>query len=231
MGAKIRMDQIISGIQKLWQNRRRADGLRVEYFPRIQCVAAQWRRPKFTVDIRRDTREFDKKNSIHVDVQRHFFWNKRQWTRMSGKRSTRIFVCNKIWKRTMVIHWSWFWKGVVFYERRQSTRSMGQIWREKMLLEFAESGCPINRATTPLSRSQLKSNGHGKLSIHFAADQETTETIFRIIVLQTSSVSTEQLRRCVKNMKPFTTDRGNRCGRAIKFLTRAKRDQDRSTFG
>ena len=51
-----------------------------------------------------------------------------------------------------------------------------------MLLEFAESGCPIFRATTPLSRGQLKSKGHGKLSIHFAAVQETIETIFRIIV-------------------------------------------------
>ena len=59
------------------------------------------------------------------------------------------------------------------------------IWdhiAEKMLLEFAESGCPIFRATTPLSRSKLKSKGHGKLSKHFAADHETIETIFRIIV-------------------------------------------------
>ena len=53
---------------------------------------------------------------------------------------------------------------------------------EKMLIEFAESGCPIFRATTPLSRGQLKSKGHGKLSVHFAAVQETIETIFRIIV-------------------------------------------------
>ena len=53
---------------------------------------------------------------------------------------------------------------------------------EKMLLEFAESGCPSFRATTPLSRGKLKSKGHGKLSIHFAADQETIVTIFRIIV-------------------------------------------------
>ena len=59
------------------------------------------------------------------------------------------------------------------------------IWdhiADKMLLEFAESGCPIFRATTPLSRCKLKSKGHGKLSIHFAADQETIETVFRIIV-------------------------------------------------
>ena len=59
------------------------------------------------------------------------------------------------------------------------------IWdhiAEKMLLEFAESGYPIFRATTPLSRCKIESKGHGKLSIHFAADQETIETIFRIIV-------------------------------------------------
>ena len=49
------------------------------------------------------------------------------------------------------------------------------------MLEFAESGCPIFRATTPLSRGQLRSKGHGKLSIHFAATQETIEAIFRII--------------------------------------------------
>ena len=49
-------------------------------------------------------------------------------------------------------------------------------------MEFAESGCPIFRATTPLSRGQLRSKGYGKLSIHYAADLETIETIFRIIV-------------------------------------------------
>ena len=37
---------------------------------------------------------------------------------------------------------------------------------ERMLLGFAESGCPTFRATSPLSRGRLKSKGHGKLSIH-----------------------------------------------------------------
>ena len=40
----------------------------------------------------------------------------------------------------------------------------------------------IFRATTPLSRRKLQSKGHGKLSIHVAADQETIEIVFRIIV-------------------------------------------------
>ena len=51
-----------------------------------------------------------------------------------------------------------------------------------MLLEFAESGHPIFRATTPLSRGQLKSKGRGKLSLHFTADQDTVDTIYRIIL-------------------------------------------------
>ena len=53
---------------------------------------------------------------------------------------------------------------------------------EQMLLEFAESGHPISRATTPLSRGKLKSKGRGKLSIRFAADQDTVDTIYRIIL-------------------------------------------------
>ena len=59
------------------------------------------------------------------------------------------------------------------------------IWdniAEKMLLEFAESGCPFFGATTPLSRGKLKSKRHGKLSIHVGAIQETIGTGFRIIV-------------------------------------------------
>ena len=80
------------------------------------------------------------------------------------------------------------------------------IWdhiAEKMLVEFAESGCPIFRATTPLSRGRLKSKGHGKLSIHFAADQATIETTFRI------SVSKEQSQTCVKNVNLIKIDQGN----------------------
>ena len=94
------------------------------------------------------------------------------------------------------------WKRIV-------PKEFGDHIADKMLLEFAESGHPIFRATTPLSRDNLKSKGHGKLSIHFTTDYPTIETIFRIIVLPISSVSTEQLQRCVKNANPFTIDQGN----------------------
>ena len=53
---------------------------------------------------------------------------------------------------------------------------------ERMMLEFAESGHQILRATSPLSRGRLKSTDHRKLSIHYCADLGTIETIFRIII-------------------------------------------------
>ena len=49
------------------------------------------------------------------------------------------------------------------------------------MLEFAESGHPVFRATSPLSRGRLKSKGHGKLSIHYCANQDTITTVFRTI--------------------------------------------------
>ena len=52
---------------------------------------------------------------------------------------------------------------------------------EKMMLTFAESGHPVFRATSPLSRGVLKSKGGGKLSIHYCADFETIKTVFRTI--------------------------------------------------
>ena len=61
-------------------------------------------------------------------------------------------------------------------------KESGTIWRKRCWLNSLRADVQFNRATTPLSRGQLKSKGHGKLSIHLAAVQETIETIFRIIV-------------------------------------------------
>ena len=69
-----------------------------------------------------------------------------------------------------------------WYSAENSPQGAWDHIADEMLLEFAESGHPIFRATTPLSRGTLKSKGHGKLSIHFTADYPTIETIFRIII-------------------------------------------------
>ena len=104
---------------------------------------------------------------------------------------------------------------------------------EKMMLEFGESRHPVFRATSPLSRGQLKSKGGGQLSIHYCADLETIETVFRTI----TSVNQLSLYGAVADMceeyETFHDRTGQpvRCWRAIEFFIRAKRDQDRSALG
>ena len=69
-----------------------------------------------------------------------------------------------------------------WYSSENSSQGAWDNIAEKMLLEFAESGHPVFCATTPFSRGALKSKGRGKLSFHFAADQDTIDTIYRIIL-------------------------------------------------
>ena len=52
---------------------------------------------------------------------------------------------------------------------------------EKMMVTLAESGHPVFRATSPLSRGQLKSKGGGHLWIHYCADQDTITTVVRTV--------------------------------------------------
>ena len=69
-----------------------------------------------------------------------------------------------------------------WYSSENSPQGAWDNFAEQMLLEFAESGHPIFRATTPLSRGILKSKGRGKMSIHFAADGDTIDSNYRIIL-------------------------------------------------
>ena len=87
-------------------------------------------------------------------------------------------------RRFGIVQWSFIGPGSEkkWYSSENSPQGAWDNIAEEMLLEFAESGHPIFRATTPLSRGQLKSKGRGKLSIHFTADQDTVDTIYRIIL-------------------------------------------------
>ena len=56
------------------------------------------------------------------------------------------------------------------------------------MIDFGESEHPVFRVTSPLSRGTLKSKSGGKLSVHFCADGETVETVFRIISVYQLSI-------------------------------------------
>ena len=87
-------------------------------------------------------------------------------------------------KRFGIGQWSFIGPGSEkkWYPSENSPQGAWDHVAEDMLLRFAESGHPIFRATTPLSRGQLKSKGKGKVSIHFSADPDTVDTIYRIIL-------------------------------------------------
>ena len=85
-------------------------------------------------------------------------------------------------KRFGIGQWSFIGPGSEkkWYPSENSPQGEWDHIAEDMLLLFAESGHPIFRSTTPLSRRQLKSKGKRKVSIHFTADQDTVDTIYRI---------------------------------------------------
>ena len=114
-------------------------------------------------------------------------------------------------KRFGIGQWSFIGPGSAkkWYSSENSRQGAWDNIAEQMLLLFAESGHPpIFRATTPLPRGQLKVKGKGKVSIHFTADQDTIDTIYRII-LSISSVSTEQWQLYARNLKTTKIERGN----------------------
>ena len=78
----------------------------------------------------------------------------------------------------MVISRSWF-RGILSVKIDHKVN--GTKWQKKMMVTLAESGHPVFRATSPLSRGVQKSKGGGKLSIPCCADQETIKTVFRTI--------------------------------------------------
>ena len=87
-------------------------------------------------------------------------------------------------KRFGIGQWSFIGPGSEkkWYASENSPQGAWDHVAEDMLLKFAESGHPIFRSTTPLSRGKLKSKGKGKVSIHFSADTDTVDTIYRIIL-------------------------------------------------
>ena len=152
MGAKIRMDQIFSKLQKLWQNRRRANGIRVEFLPRIRYVAAQWRSQTFIVEIRWDTREISQEESYSCRwFNDNFLWNKRQHKRMSVKCQTRISVRKENWKRTMVIYWTCFRKEIVNSVPPIQIKTYEKWLRRKQRLRWKLWERSVRRTTASLT--------------------------------------------------------------------------------
>ena len=135
--------------------------------------------PRVPVKNERRARRMYRTDYLHVDVQRHLMGIQRQWTGMRIKGQARFYLCEKIFTRKMVILRTWIRKEMVFYSRIQTTRRMGQSRRtdDDQIQWKRTPNLPIHESTI-----QRSGKGGGKLSIHFCADGETVETVFRTII-------------------------------------------------
>ena len=145
-GRKIRMVRIISCLQKLsqWVN-----GIRVEYLPRIQYVAAQSRRQTFTVEIRWDTREFYKKISFFMSKFNDISWG--SWDNKVECESNAQLVspfARRFWSRTMVIPRTWI---------RESVTQLVKTVHKENGTEMQSKWCwHLQQANTQFSESSVQ---------------------------------------------------------------------------
>ena len=94
-------------------------------------------------------------------------------------------LCLYLQKRFPAGRWSLHGPGLETKWYSTYNERPGSEWdkvAESMRIKFRESGHPVFRATSPLSRGTLKSTGGGKVSFHFCADGDTIETVFRLII-------------------------------------------------
>ena len=70
------------------------------------------------------------------------------------------------------------WYGTVSYKPNGEWNCTAEL----IMLKSAESGHPVFRGTSPLSRASLKSKGGGKVSIHFNAEPQTAELLFHTVI-------------------------------------------------
>ena len=109
---------------------------------------------------------------------------------MSIKRSQKECIANATLvsvfaKRFPAGRWSFLGPGSETKWYSTDKERPGGKWdriAELMMIKFGESGHPVFRATSPFSRGMPKSKGGGKLSIHFCADGDTIETVYRPII-------------------------------------------------
>ena len=96
-----------------------------------------------------------------------------------------------------------------WYSTENSPQGIWDHIADEMLLEFAESGHPAFRATTQLSRGQLKSKDMESCQHTSLQMKKQLRQFVALSFLSISSVFTEKWQTYVKNLKLIKMDRGN----------------------
>ena len=122
-----------------------------------------------TLQLVREVQEFLSKLSVHPEdftgpIIFMSMFNDISWGSKDNVKECELsaqlvsIYAKKIFTRTMVIPRTWIREEMMFCSRIQTTNEWGRV-AEQMMLTFAESGHPVFRSTSPLSRGVLKSKG------------------------------------------------------------------------
>ena len=106
-------------------------------------------------------------------------WGSKDNEKMRIKCSARFFLCENIFTRTIIIPRTWIRKEMVFYSRIQPTRKMGQGCRtdDVNICREQTSNLTIQESIQRSAQEQRL----GNIVIHFCADRETIEIVFRTV--------------------------------------------------
>ena len=181
MGRQIDVVQKFTRIHSFGQNWWWANGIRVEVLPRIHHIAAQSQSSRFTCWNWVKHQRIFTGRIILMSMFNDISW----WSKDNKKEcESSAQLVSLFARRFGAGQWSFLGPGSEKKWYSISEDSPQGEWdkmAEKMILTFAESGHPVFRATSPLSRGMLKRKGGGKLSIHYCPNQDTITTVFRTI--------------------------------------------------
>ena len=141
----------------------------MEYFPRIHYIAARRRSPKAHEQNESDPSQFQGRITF-MSMFNDIIWGSSDNERECIANATLVTLFAK---RFPAERWSFLGPGSeTKWFSTYIDESRGEWYRvaELLMIKFNESGHPVFRATSPLSRGTLKSKGGGKLSIRFCAD-------------------------------------------------------------
>ena len=182
MGRQIDVVPKFTRIQDVGQNWCWANGIRVEHLPRIHHIAALQRSPRCTVKIERTTRKFSLDGLSSCRCSNDISWGSKD---NENECESSAQLVSLYAKRFSAGQLSFLgpgsakkWDSTHEYNPQGEWDSVAEL----MMVNFGESKHPVFWSMSPLSRGVLKSKGGGKLSIHFCADGETLETVFRTII-------------------------------------------------
>ena len=189
LGRTAKLVQRFTTIQNFGHNRRRADGIRVEYFPGFT-----------TLQPHRQSSRVHEQNGRPITIPKDELSSCR--CSMTSFGDLQTMNGNALLTPTLVTLFAksfpagrWSFLGPGSEKKWYSTYRVAEL----MMIELRESGHPVFRATSLLSRGTLESKGGGNYQYTSVPMALRLKLFFAQLFLLISSVSTEQSQICVMN--------------------------------